>query len=138
MGTLRDNWKTFLSDRPSRAGVLLAGGCSALLILLVILLALLIPHGAAPAADWQQTELGAGLFPPAQGTVAEVRQDERFLAVYLTDVPAEAVAPYLQSLSQALGAAFSEQAPYRAYAADRDIVVDYDPASRRLSLTIVK
>ncbi len=145
-------WKTrlrqwILRDR-ERAGRLLVAGLCLLLAAVVLLLALVFRREtpaeessavAESTSEWPDCELTAGLVPPEQGAIVAVRQTDSSVAVYFTEVTAESVRAYLQSMGFSVPeTAASDTSPYVAYADGRIIAVEYEALEQRLSLTVVK
>lgn len=140
-----------LQDPESRVAkqttALLALALCLLLALLVTLLALCIPHGARSASNvpdnWPDDPLFASLPVPATGGVADVTQqtdaDGRVtsVAVFLSDVATDDLQPYVKAVGDALGKGFTADAPFVAFADGRTVVIDYDPATRRMSVTVL-
>ena len=125
--------KPFLQSGKGR--MILYAGVAALVLLTVVLAVVLTrPSGEDPVPElWPAGELMEGIQPPAQGRIGSVSQTEESVTVYFEEFPESALAPYLQTL----GASPAGESAYVAKKGeDRILAIVYDPATKRLSLTV--
>lgn len=124
--------KSFLQ---SVKGRVILCACAAAVVLLAVVVVLLArgAGGDDLPENWPTGELMEGIRPPEQGRIASVYETESAVTVYFEEFPENALAAYLQTL----GASPAGTSAYVAQKGeDRILALVYDPATKRLSLTV--